>query len=78
MDKVEQLKEELLAINVGCSHRVRKLSKGPKRYFTLTGEGTHSTFYGKVLPVVKKVYPDASPTSGGFYGTCFRVVVSEY
>jgi hypothetical protein len=44
----------------------RKLAHREKTYLHIVAGGTHSTFFGVVMPLIRETFPEAYMTSGGF------------
>lgn len=66
--KVEATVANLKELGVGARVRVsrRQLAHREKTYLKIRADGTHDTYKSLVMPVIRKYFPDAYMTSGGF------------
>jgi hypothetical protein len=73
-DTVERLRQKGARVRV----KRRKLSHRKKTYLNIVAEGTHHTFMAIVMPSIRKDFPEAYMTSGGFmsFDTSMNITVS--
>jgi hypothetical protein len=71
-DTIERLRQKGARVRV----KRRKLAHRKKTYLHIVAEGTHHTFMAIVMPSIRKDFPEAYMTSGGFMSSNMNITVS--
>jgi len=64
--KVKATVERLKDLGARVKVRTRKLAHREKTYLKIIAAGTHSQYLSLIMPTLRKDFPDAYMTSGGF------------